>query len=451
MLSARFSLSSVSLLLFVVSLFFVSPAPAAASAAFTEIPKATTVHLELARHLSASLDQRANPQTGLTLSYVGDAGSVAQNGAQIYDTGLRLLADSIFSAKIIRTFARNNTAAATPEAPQTLDRQFIPAGGVFSWIRLVGFGQPRRWNDWEWSVKTGENAWLGKGALHYFRLSQDSLALQLARERADFILALQDEDGGIRIGPRGLADNFWWQRKSTENNESALSFLDDLAQLSGEEHYRQAADRIYGWLVRMYDRKNHVFSRGEVENAGKWRQDGIEDFAADTTSWAPIGRILQDPRFGASRRERLAEIGRMMTATLEMAGVMGDNNLVGISYSPRSRARSVVSLEWSSQYALLCLRMAGEHLKDGETARAGELYRQYADLLQRLRGYLKEEAGESLAAHAVYADGGLAANEPMWDEVARTPRAFISAASHLYLGFALKGIDPLHVDDLRER
>ncbi len=448
MLRAQHALTSVRIIFLALLLSSASPAAAAAAAvAFTEIPKPSPAYQDLAGRLSASLDQRANPRTGLAVSYVGDNSSVTRNGAQIYDTGLRLLADSLYSAQIIRTFAQNNAAAASPEAPQTLARQFTPAGGIFSWIRIEGLGQPQWWNDWEWSVKAGENAWLGKGILHYFRQSHAPQALQLAKERADFILALQDEDGGIRIGPRGLADNYWWKRKSTENNESALDFMEDLSRTTGEKRYQQAADRIYEWLVLMYDRENHVFRRGEVENAGQWQQDGVEDFAADTTSWAPINRILKDVRFGRDRRERLMEVGRMMAATLEMAGVMRDGSLAGISYSPRSRARSVVSLEWSSQYALLCLRMAGEYLRDGETVKAGELHRQYASLLQRLLGYLREEAGESMAAHAVYADGGLAAGEPMWDEAARTPRAAISAASHLYLGFALKGIDPLHQDD----
>lgn len=422
MLSGRQTSFSGWFFLFVVWLFCASPAAAASDQAFWEIPKPSPGDLDLARRLSASLDQRANPQTGLALSYMGDESTVARNGAQIYDTGLRLLAGSSFSAQIIRTFARNNAAPATrPEAPQTLARQFTPANGVFSWIRIKGFSQSAWWNDWEWSVKTGENAWLGKGALHFYRLFHDPLALQVAKERADFILALQDKDGGIRIGPRGLAEDFWWQRKSTENNESALSFLDDISRATQEKRYRQAADRIYEWLVRVYDRENHVFRRGEVEGAGQWRKDEIEDFAADTTSWAPIDRILEDVRFGVDRRERLAEIGRMMTATLELTGVMSGNGLAGISYSPRSQKAAVVSLEWSAQYALLCLRIAKEYHREREMIKARVYSRQYTDLLQHLLSYLKEEAGESLAAHAVYADGRMAANEPMWDDVARTP------------------------------
>jgi len=434
---------------FVLAVWLLLGSSLAASAAEPSfaIPKPSSEHENLARRLAASLDQRANLQTGLSLSYMGDESIVARNGAQIYDTGLRLLAGSRFSAQIIQTFARNNAAAANPEMPQTLAGQFSPANGIYSWIRIEGFDQPGWWNNWEWSVKTGENAWLGKGALHFFRASHDPLALKFAKERAEFILALQDEDGGIRIGPRGLADDFWWQRKSTENNESALSFLDDLARTTGEKRYQKAADRIYAWLVTIYDRKNHVFRRGEVEKDGQWRKDGVGDFAADTTSWVPIERILQDVHFGTDRRERLAEIGKMMAATLEFTGVMSGNNLAGISYSPRSKKAGVISLEWSSQYALLCLRLAKEYHRDGDMAKAGIYYRQYADLVQRLLGYLKEKNGERLAAHAVYADGRVAAGEPMWDEVALTPRAFLSAASHLYIGFALKGLDPLRLVD----
>lgn len=446
MLNTRY-ISSGRFLLAAVALLFACVPAVPAAAPFSDIPRPSAGYEELAGRLAASLDRRANPQTGLVPSYAGDDSAVGRHGAQIYDTGLRLLAGSGYSASIIRTFARNNAAAASPETPQTLASQFSPANGVFSWIRIAGFEQPLWWNDWEWSVKSGENAWLGKGALHFFRVSKDPQALRLARERADFILALQDQDGGVRIGPRGQADDFWWRRKSTENNESALSFLDELFRTTKEARYRQAADRIYAWLVRLYDRDRHVFSRGEVEQAGGWRQDGIEDFAADTTNWAPVERILDDPRFGASRRQRLAEIERMMAATLDLAGIMSGNTLAGLSYSPRSQKRSVVSLEWSAQYALLSLRMAREYNREGEPERAEGHYRQYEALLRRLLGYLGEEAGERVAAHAVYPDGRLAAGEPMWDEVARTPRASLSAAAHLYLGFALRGIDPLRQGD----
>lgn len=402
----------------------------------------------LAGRLAASLDQRTNPRTGLVQSFAGDTGVTAQHGAQIYDTGLRLLAGSRYSPEIIRTFAAKVAEGGRDDRPQTLATGFSPATGVFSWIRISGFDQPWWWNDWEWSVKTGENAWLGLGALHYYRLAKDRLALQVAVDRADFILLLQDGDGGIRIGPRGLADDFWWQRKSTENNQSALVFLDELSKITGEKRYRQAADRVYEWLVaEMYDRKRHLFLRGAVEVERGWRKDGIDVFAADTVNWAPIDRILTDRRFGSNRRERLAEIERMIAAGLDLCGIHKGDELVGISYSPLSKGKSVISLEWSAQFALLCRRLAVEYQGLGDMDRAGTWDRRYQDMLAHLVGYLKEQGGERVAAHAVYPDGSVAGGEPMWEDIVRTPRAFLSAASHLYIGFALRGVDPLRRAD----
>jgi hypothetical protein len=197
----------------------------------------------------------------------------------------------------------------------------------------------------------------------------------------------------------------------------------------------------------MYDRQNHLFSRGEVEEAGEWHKDGISNFAADTTNWLPIERILQDSRFGLDRGERLAEIERMMEATVRHAGVATGDGLAGISYSPHSRKDSVVSLEWTSQYALLCLRLSAEYRRQGDEAKADAWQRQYDDLVRRLLGYLQQVNGERVAAHAVYPDGRLAAGKPMWDDTALTPGAFLSAASHLYIGFAVQGIDPLRGED----
>lgn len=410
-------------------------------------PISPSDYQKIAEQLSDSLDRRANPKTGLSPSYDGDASPVGRNGAQIYDTGLRLLAGSRHSMKIIRTFTADNPAVASPENPQTKALQFQPASGIFSWIRIQGFAEPDWWHTWEWSVKTGENAWLGKGALHYYRVSGEPAALALAIQRADFILALQDADGGIRIGPQGLAGDYWWRRKSTENNESALSFLDELYRVSGEKRFQLAADRLYEWLAGMYDRQNHLFSRGEVEEAGEWHKDGISNFAADTTNWLPVERILQDSRFGLDRGERLAEIERMMEATVRHAGVATGDGLAGISYSPHSQKDSVVSLEWTSQYALLCLRLSAEYRRQGDAAKADAWQRQYDDLVRRLLGYLQQVNGERVAAHAVYPDGRLAAGKPMWDDTALTPGAFLSAASHLYIGFALQGRDPLRGED----
>ena len=402
----------------------------------------------LAARLVEAIEERADSRTGLVLSFGGDSSATGRYGAQLYDTGLRLLAGSRYGAEIIRTFAAANAGEGRPQLPQTLAAAFAPPTGIFSWIRIGGFTEPWWWNDWEWSVKTGENAWLGLGALHRFNRAGERQALQIAIERAQFILALQDDDGGFRIGPRGLAEDFWWCRKSTENNESAVAFLDRLAEVTGEERYREAADRAYAWLAeKMYDRDQHLFRRGEVEEAGGWRRDSLEDLAADTINWLPLARILGDRRFGADRQARLAEIKRMADAMVERCGIRQDGALRGISYSPLSRRQAVISLEWSSQYVLLCRRLAREHERDRDQVAADLWHSRAEEVLRPMIGYITVPDGEPVAAHAVFPDGVVAARQPMWDDIILTPAASLSTASHLYLAFALRGIDPLRVAD----
>jgi hypothetical protein len=401
-------------------------------------------NVRASQELADFFEKRSNTKTGLALSFFGDKRPIALNGTQIYDIGLRLLADTLFSQEIIDTFSRNSSSQATRNSPQTMRAGSSSTGGIFSWIRIEGFDQPQWWNTWEWSIKTGENAWLGKGALHHYRQSRDPRGLQIAEERAGFILGLQDQDGGIRVGPENLKDNFWWNVKSTENNESALNFLDEIYLTTHDHRYKVAADRIYEWLITtMYNREQHLFFRGEVYKKDGWAIDGLQVFSADTTSWAPLRRILDDPRFGGSRLERLAEIERMLTATVALTGIVRDEIFKGISFSPRSREAAVIAVEWSAQLALRYLLVSVEYQDEGVLDKALEYYRKYLDLTAQLQGYIQVNDGQKTVPYAVYPDGRIAADEPMWDETVRTPQGYASVAAHIYVGFAVRRFDPL--------
>lgn len=407
-------------------------------------PDASWANIKTAHELADFFDKRSNPKTGLSLSLIGDPRPIARYGAQIYDIGLRLLADSVYSRQIVDTFAKDNSSPATRDAPQTMAGGTCAGKGVFSWIRIKGFKQPGWWQSWEWSIKTGENAWLGKGALHYYRRTRDSRGLAVAVHRADFILKLQDHDGGIREGPKLPKKDLWWRVKSTENNESALDFLDEIYLTTRNPRYKKAADRIYQWLLStMYDRQHHRFLQGEVEKAGKWVIDDSLNPATDTTAWAPLERMLKDPRFGKDRVERLAEVGRMLAATVAATGVFRDGVLKGLSYSSLSRKDAVISVEWTAQFALRCLNVSVDYQGLGIMDKAARYYRQYAELLGQLQRYIKKRDGEMTIPAAVYPNGRIAAGEPMWDVWTRTPSAYASAAAHLYLGFALRRFDPL--------
>jgi hypothetical protein len=407
-------------------------------------PDVFWANIKTSQELADFFEKRSNLRTGLSLSFFGDNRPIALYGTQIYDVGLRLLAESSLSQKIIETFARNSSSRATRDTPQTVGKGNINKEGIFSWIRIEGFDQPGWWHTWEWSIKTGENAWLGKGALHYYRQTRDPQGLQIARERAEFILGLQDMDGGVRVGPEHPKNNLWWKVKSTENNESALNFFDEIYLTTHESRYKEAADRIYRWLMStMYDRHRHLFLQGQVYKDDKWVINSLENFATDTTSWAPFKRMLDDSRLGKNKLERLAEVERMLDATVASTGVFQEGILKGMSYSPVSRKDAVISVEWSAQFALRYLLVSVAYQEEGRLDKATEYYRKYTDLTLQLQGYLQERDGERTAPYAVYPDGRIAVNEPMWDEWTRTPGAYASVAAHLYLGFALRRFDPL--------
>jgi hypothetical protein len=156
-----------------------------------------------------------------------------------------------------------------------------------------------------------------------------------------------------------------------------------------------------------------------------------------------LHRILEDPRFGENRLERLAEIERMLAATVTLTGIVRDEILKGISFSPRSREASVIAVEWSAQLALRYLLVSVDYRDEGALDKSLEYYRKYLDLAGQLQGYIQVNDGQKTVPYAVYPDGRIAANEPMWDESIRTPQGYASIAAHIYVGFALRRFDPL--------
>ena len=103
----------------------------------------------------------------------------------------------------------------------------------------------------------------------------------------------------------------------------------------------------------------------------------------------------------------------------------------------------MISVEWSAQLALRYLFVSSEYHDEGVQEKAVFYYRKYIDLLQQLQGYIQVKEGEKTLPAAVYADGRIAGNEPMWDDSLRTSPACASLAAHIYLSFALRRFDPL--------
>ena len=387
----------------------------------------------------------ANKKTGMTVSFLEGQSAITQTGASTYDMSLWAMGTP-FGRRIINTYAQNSMLAQGSDAPQTFSKGYSPNDGVLSFVRLKSFDQYGWWNTWEWSVKAGENAWIGMAALREYIQFQDPWALEFAKQRAAFLLDLQDSDGALRMGPRGqyfpyLKDG-WWSIKSTENNESALYFLDQLYLVTKEDRYKNAADEIYAWLIKtMFNSQVGIFHRGEVTSGSVWRLDDINLFSADTLNCAPIERMLGDLRFGTTRLDRLNSISRMISEAEKRVGIFSKGQLVGVSFSSSTKAVGVVSPEWTSQYILLCNCMAKNYRKAGMLSEADKLSTKSVCLLGSLQAWYVKN-GDALP-YALYSKNGRAAESIPTGHGWDTPDSKAALASTIYYGFATKDFDPL--------
>ena len=111
-----------------------------------------------------------------------------------------------------------------------------PAGGFLHRYRADD-GRP------DGVLYAGPNAYLLQALNLFYLKTGDDRYNALARGLAEFLLSLQDTDGGL-VGQPGAA----W--KSTENNLAAFSALHNLAGLQGLPEYAERASAIQGFLVR---------------------------------------------------------------------------------------------------------------------------------------------------------------------------------------------------------
>ena len=394
-------------------------------------------------------DENAHESTGLSSSYYGGSTSVAKYGASTYDMSLRAIGSPLGS-KIISTYANNITRANGGRSPQTQVRDYLPSGGVVNIARIKNFEEESWWQRWPFDVRGGENAWIGMAALHNYQKEKKPKFLEFAKGRAEFLIQMQDSDGGLRFGPKGQwhesgDQNFYWNIKSTENNESALYFFDMLYAVTKDERYKKTADKIYTWLVeKMYDKKNNVFARGASYRNGAWQRDGVEKFATDTTSWAPFERMLEDSHFGATKADRLQRFESMMRETEKLTGVFKNGSLKGVSFSPSSKEQDVISIEWSSQFALRYLKLSRAYASLNNKEKANEYQTKYKNLIVELGRHFKKEKDSLIAPYAVYVDDRPAEQVPTghgWS----TPEGSAAVAS-TYYAFAVSGFDPLLLD-----
>jgi len=279
-----------------------------------------------------------NPRTGLAMSFEGD--SDIANWAFIYDQSLVAQAYTYFgdfdrAKKILNFF--DQKAKRSPE-------------GLFYNAYYVFDGEPT-----EYMVHSGPNIWLGIAILQYSKRANNTQYLKLAEEIAAVLIKFQnqDQEGFIRGGPEVT-----WV--ATEHNLDAYAFFNMLYNITGNNLYLSARDKVLNWLIQhTYDNKDVPIKRGR----------GDSTIATDTYAWS----------LAAIGPEKLEESGLDPDIIMEFAQ---ENCSVEVNYTrpegktikikgfdfaaQRNLSRGgVISGEWTAQMVVAFRIMADFYRKKG--------------------------------------------------------------------------------------
>jgi hypothetical protein len=172
--------------------------------------------------------------------------------------------------------------------------------------------------------------------------TKDKTYLPLAEKIADWIISVQEKDldGGIKGGPRVT----WF---STEHNLDAFALFNMLYDVTKDNKYKLASEKILDWLIKhAYDKKAPPIKRGK----------GDATIATDTYAWsiAAIGpekliEIGMDPdeivKFAEDNCVVNTEYERPEGNTILVKGF----DFAKYSHMPRG---GIVSTEWTAQMIL---------------------------------------------------------------------------------------------------
>ncbi len=320
--------------------------------------KQTYQDLEKSGELTASaalrqmyewLKSHQNLRTGLVASFEGDAS--LEDWAFTYDQSLAcqtfLLFGDVKNAEMILNFY-----------DKTATQQ---EGGFFNTYHAQ-VGDPV-----ESTIHSGPNIWVGIAALQYQDRVKDGRFLSLAKRIGEWVITLQDSEGGLRGGP-GLR---WY---STEHNLDAYAFFSMLYSHTQDEKYRQAQEKALKWI------KKYAYTmRGRALNRGK----GDATIATDTLSWsiAALGpQTLKQIQFDPEGIVAFAEENCDVTVSLKkMSGKIMTVRGFDFSKAQNVGRGGVISTEWTSQMIVTYQVLAKYFNKEGDQDKAA-LYMDKANL-----------------------------------------------------------------------
>lgn len=295
--------------------------------------------------------------------------------------------------------------------------------GPYRIVRILGRGVANWWTTWDWIVDTGAAACLAVDASSAFQQTQNTNYKNFAILLADYILKLQDNDGGIRYGPRKMyhdpepQSDFYWNLKSTEQNERALCALEALYTITADTRYVQSADKIKNWLKSMYDKNVHLYHSASTYNGASWVNNDFGYVATDVMAFAPLDLMFTDSFFGATQALRDTEVDAMFAAIEQRTAFLNQDNLpIFFKFSiSQQTGLDYGSVEFSSQMALAYLRGAQIYAARSENAKMQTYLNKYRTLVNSLEGYFIapiDDPAAKVAPYASYLNKSVAGNLP---------------------------------------
>ncbi len=295
------------------------------------------------------LRSHRNLKTGLVASFEGDP--ALANQAFTYDQSLAcqtfLLFGDVKDAEALLSFYETRA--------QKADGAFFNAYDAFD-------GRPV-----ENTVHTGPNIWIGIAALQYQHRVGDGRFLGLTKSVGDWVLAMQDPEGGLHGGPNAT----WY---STEHNLDAYAFLRMLHDETGEARYAAARDKALDWIKKYaYSNQERRLKRGK----------GDSTIATDTFSWAiaAIGpeRLKQidfDPEAIMDFAEKNCEV---TVQYLQPNGEQASATGFDFAKAENIGRGGVISTEWTAQMVVSYKVLAKYFKRAGDVEKARR-YSERSDL-----------------------------------------------------------------------
>lgn len=412
----------------------------------TRLPAAslsgTSLYQEENEKLLNWLMRNRDASTGLVYSHVGDQRFVGW--VITYDSAAVTLAciamGKITEAKKILDFYIN-----TPQAWRL--------GGI---IEAVSPVNPALGEDW--SVRTGSNLWIGIAGFHLFKAAKDDKYLQLSKRLASFALSLQNNEekdinyGGIRLGPMGegnvAADQHigydvnkpsFYEIFATEHSIDAYALFNFLYLETKETKYKDAGDKVLGWLKRVaFNKEKHRFNRGY--------NNGIDSaVASDIHSWAlsALGSGILDT-FEEGLAEKMADF-LDNNCLSEVSFVKSDNTKIkvkGVDFVDKDTAKSLgrgalVSPEWTFQLVNAYRRLESDYNKRGNAAGEKKFRQRKQDLIKGMLNLALDAQGTLSYPYATQAQAAIG------HEYNTPCEGNLSAIGAAYAILALSEFDPL--------